>query len=71
MRREIGRLEAFARARRKENKGGRKNRRIGLRLEDVTARASSGESLSLEDFSALMTRGGLESLGDSKETNYK
>ncbi|MEE2748213.1 MAG: hypothetical protein VX473_07100 [Candidatus Thermoplasmatota archaeon] len=71
MRREIGRLEAFARVRRKENKGDRKNRRIGLRLEDVKARASSGESLSLEDFSALMNSGGLESLADSKEADEK
>ncbi len=71
MRREIGRLEAFARVRKKEQKGVRRNRKIGLRLEDVKARASSGGSLSMEDFSALLNSGGIGSLGESKDAGVE
>ena len=62
MRREIGRLEAFSRVRKKSAKGSRK--KIGLRIEDVKSRASSGESLSMEDLSALLNSGGLQSLNE-------
>ena len=62
MRREIGRLEAYARIRKKAKKEGRGERRIGPRLEDVKARASSGGSLSLDDLGALLNSGGLESI---------
>ncbi len=69
MRREVGRLEAYARVRKKGQKGGRKDRKIGIRLDDVKARASSGGTLSLEDFSALLNSGGLDSLSDSKKAD--
>lgn len=64
MRREAGRLDAYARVRKKSGKSGKGGRRIGPRLDDVKARASSGESLSLDDFNALLNSGNLlESLG--------
>ena len=67
MRDEIGRLEAYTRLRKKGSKKG--SRKIGPRLDDVKARASSGQSLSLEDFSALLNSGGnlLESLGGPED----
>ena len=73
MRGEIGRLEAYTRVRKKGGKSGKGGRKIGARLDDVKARASSGESLSLEDFSALLNSGGnlLESLDDSGEVSPK
>ena len=64
---EIGRLEAYARIRKKAKKEGRGERRIGPRLEDVKARASSGGMLSLDDLGALLKGGGLEALSDEKE----
>jgi len=72
MRREAGRLDAYARVRKKSGKGGKSGkdgrRRIGPRLDDVKARASSGESLSLDDFNALLNSGNLlESLATTEE----
>ena len=59
IKREIGRLEAYTRVRKKGNKGGRGGRKIQPRLDEVKARASSGKSLSMEDFSALLGSGSL------------
>jgi len=68
IRREVGRLEAYARVRKKGEKNSGRNRRIGPRLDDVKARASSGEALSIEDFSALLNSGNLlKSLDASEE----
>ena len=68
MRREMGRLEAYERVRKKSQTGARKDRKIGLRLDELKSRASSGGSLSLEDFSALLNSGGLDSLtGDNTD----
>ena len=66
--RELGRLEAYARVRKKSNKGARGGRKIGPRLDEVKARASSGKSLSLEDMNALLNSGNLvEALGGAEE----
>ena len=66
--REVGRLEAFARVRKKSHKGSRGGRKIGPRLDEVKARASSGKSLSFEDMNALLNSGNLvEALGDTEE----
>ena len=59
MRREIGRLEAYSRVRKKGAKGARGGKKIGPRLDDVKARASSGKSLSIEDMNALLNSGNL------------
>ena len=67
MRREVGRLEAYARVRKKAQKSGKGGRRIGPRLDDVKARASSGGALSLEDLGALLNSGGIESLADTEQ----
>ena len=68
MKREVGRLEAYARVRKKSHKGSRGERKIGPRLDEVKARASSGKSLSLEDMNALLNSGNLvEALGETKE----
>ena len=68
MKREVGRLEAYARVRKKSHKGSRGGRKIGPRLDEVKARASSGKSLSLEDMNALLNSGNLaEALGDEEE----
>ena len=71
MRREIGRLEAYARVRKKAQKGGKGRRKIGLRLDEVKARASSGGALSLEDLEALLNSGGLGAIPDAEETSGK
>ena len=68
MRREIGRLEAFARVRKKAEKGARGGRKIGPRLDEVKARASTGGALTLEDLGALLNSGGLETLSDAKQS---
>ena len=69
MKREVGRLEAYARVRKKGQKGSRSGRKIGPRLDEVKARASSGKSLSLEDMNALLNSGNLfDALGESEET---
>ena len=62
MRREIGRLEAYARVRKKSQKMGKGGRKIGPRLDEVKARASSGGALSLDDLGALLNSGGLEAI---------
>ncbi len=62
MRREHGRLEAFARMQKKS--GGRSKRTIGIRIEDVKSRASSGKNLSMEDLGALLNSGGLQVLNE-------
>lgn len=67
MRREIGRLEAYARVRKKVQKSGKGARKIGPRLDEVKARASSGGALSLEDLGALLNSGGLDSISESEE----
>ena len=67
MRREIGRLEAYARVRKKAQKGNRGGRKVGPRLDEVKARASSGGALSLEDLGALLNSGGLSAIPDAKE----
>tara|TARA_B100001029_G_scaffold14885_1_gene10008 strand:- start:1784 stop:2797 length:1014 start_codon:yes stop_codon:yes gene_type:complete len=68
MKREIGRLEAYVRVRKKSHKGARGGRKIGPRLDEVKARASSGKSLSIEEMSALLNSGNLlETLGDAEE----
>ncbi|MEE2811505.1 MAG: hypothetical protein VX627_00535 [Candidatus Thermoplasmatota archaeon] len=64
---EAGRLEACLRMRKKSTK--QTSRRIGPRIEDVKQRASSGEMLSIEDLSALLKEGGLDSLRDEKTEN--
>ena len=53
MRRERGRLEAFSRMQKKSDK--RSKRSIGIRIEDVKSRASSGGNLTMEDLAALLT----------------
>ena len=70
MRREAGRLEACLRVRKKSDKP-RHGRRIGPRLDEVKARASSGGTLSIEDFSALLKGGGLGGLADDKKDDKK
>ncbi len=68
MRREIGRLEAYSRVRKKGAKGARGGKKIGPRLDDVKARASSGKSLSIEDMNALLNSGNLhETLSDVEQ----
>jgi hypothetical protein len=69
MRRERGRLEAFARMQKKSS--GRSKRTIGIRIEDVKSRASSGESLSMEDLGALLSSGGLQALNQSAKDPAK
>ena len=69
MRRECGRLEAYARM---QKKGGRRAKKsIGIRIEDVKSRASSGESLSMEDLGALLNSGGLQSLNQPAQDQAK
>ena len=69
MRRECGRLEAYARI---QKKGGRRAKKsIGIRIEDVKSRASSGESLSIEDLGALLNSGGLQSLNQPAQDQTK
>ena len=65
MRRERGRLEAFSRMQKKSV--GRNKRAIGIRIEDVKSRASSGENLTMDDLGALLNSGGLKSL--TKKSN--
>lgn len=67
MRREIGRLEAYARVRKKAQKSGTGGRKIGPRLDEVKARASSGGALSLEDLGALLNSGGLSALSKADD----
>ncbi len=69
MRREIGRLEAYARVRKKAQKGSRGGRKIGPRLDEVKARASSGGALSLEDLGALLNSGGISALSKAQESS--
>lgn len=75
MRREAGRLEACLRVRKKagsgRRSGGRGSGRVGPRLEDVKARASSGDSLSLEDFSTLLKGGGLAGIAEDDKADAK
>ena len=67
MRREIGRLEAYVRVRKKSTKSSRGGKKIGPRLDEVKARASSGKSLSIEDMNALLNSGNLlDTLGDAE-----
>ena len=69
MRRECGRLEAYARM---QKKGGRKSKKsIGIRIEDVKSRASSGGNLSMEDLGALLNSGGLQSLNQPPKDQTK
>ena len=68
MRREVGRLKAYARIRKKAQKGARGGRTIGPRLDEVKARASSGGALTLEDLGALLNSGGLEALSDAEQS---
>ncbi|CAI8369383.1 MAG: Uncharacterised protein [Marine Group II euryarchaeote MED-G33] len=69
IKREIGRLEAYTRVRKKGNKGNRGRRKIQPRLDEVKARANSGKSLSMEDFSALLGSGSLlDSLKEKTKT---
>ena len=69
MRRECGRLEAYARM---QKKGGRKSKKsIGIRIEDVKSRASSGGNLSMEDLGALLNSGGLQSLNQPSKDQTK
>ena len=69
MRRECGRLEAYARM---QKKGGRKSKKsIGIRIEDVKSRASSGGNLSMEDLDALLNSGGLQSLNQPPKDQTK
>ncbi len=67
-RREVGRLKAYARIRKKTQKGGRGGRTIGPRLDEVKARASSGGALTLEDLGALLNSGGLDALSDAEQS---
>ena len=69
MRREIGRLEAYARVRKKAQKGSSGGRKIGPRLDEVKARASSGGALSLEDLGALLNSGGISALSKAEESS--
>ena len=68
VRREIGRLKAYARVRKKGQKEGRGGRTIGPRLDEIKARASSGGALTLEDLGALLNSGGLETLSDAEQS---
>lgn len=61
---EAGRLEACLRIRKKATR--HSSRRIGPRIDEVKQRASSGGTLSIEDLSALLKEGGLDSLSDEK-----
>ncbi len=69
MRRECGRLEAYARVQKKGERRTKKS--IGIRIEDVKTRASSGENLSMEDLGALLNSGGLQSLNQSGKSESK
>ena len=75
MRREIGRLEAWQRISSKKNQGN--NRRSSTRqsrdrrprapevnINEVRQKASSGDSLSLNELDALLSKGGIASIGD-------
>jgi len=65
LRREVGRLEAFIRVdRKKQEKGGFRHsrRRRGPNVEEVKRKAASGESISLDDLSALLDSGGFDSI---------
>lgn len=71
LRREAGRLEACLRVRKKAPRAAR-GRYLSLRLDEVKARASSGGTLSIDDFSALLKGGGLGALtGDKPEAKEK
>jgi len=69
MRRERGRLEAFSRMQNKSDQ--RSKRSIGIRIEDVKSRASSGGNLSMEDLGALLNSGGLQSLNEQSKDHEK
>ena len=69
MRRERGRLEAFSRMQKKSDK--RSKRAIGIRIEDVKSRASSGGNLTMEDLGALLNSGGLQSLNEQSKEQGK
>ena len=69
MRRERGRLEAFSRMQKKSDK--RSKRSIGIRIEDVKSRASSGGNLTMEDLGALLNSGGLQSLNEQSKEQEK
>ena len=69
MRRERGRLEAFSRMQKKSDK--RSKRAIGIRIEDVKSRASSGGNLTMEDLGALLNSGGLQSLNEQSKEQEK
>ena len=69
MSRERGRLEAFSRMQNKSDQ--RSKRSIGIRIEDVKSRASSGGNLSMEDLGALLNSGGLQSLNEQSKDHEK
>jgi len=69
VKREIGRLEAYTRVRKKGNRRETGSRKVRPRLDEVKARASSGKSLSMEDFSALLNSGNLLDSMNEKENN--
>lgn len=66
MRKEVGRIEAYLRLRKKSERG-HKGRKIGPRIEDVKAKAVSGESLSIEEMSALLKAGNISAISEQQE----
>jgi len=69
--REIGRLDAFLRVDRKNREKGAKSKRFGRKMVDVNEarrKAESGESMSLQDLTAILDSGGFDSL-KSKQTS--
>ena len=59
--------QAYTRVRKKALKSGKGGRKIGPRLDDVKARASTGGALSMDDLGALLNSGGLEALTVSEQ----
>ena len=75
LRREIGRLEAWQRISSKKNQGNnrrpsnrqsrdRRPRAPEVNINEVRQKASSGDSLSLNELDALLSKGGIASIGD-------
>ncbi len=78
LRREIGRLEAWQRISSKRNQNrkqrssnrqsrGRRPRAPDVNIDEVRQKASSGDSLSLNELDALLSKGGIASIGNSGE----
>ncbi|MAR46180.1 MAG: hypothetical protein CMA41_00030 [Euryarchaeota archaeon] len=80
LRREIGRLEAWQRISSKKNRNqrspnrqsrDRRPRAPDVNINEVRQKASSGDSLSLNELDALLSKGGIASIGNSGEQKPK